>query len=147
MNIWSKTQEKLGKPVDIASVVFLRWAFGLIILWEVIRYFDHGWITDYWIEPSFHFGFFGFRWVQPWPGDGMYWHFVGLGVTAILIALGLFYRWATGLLFVGFSYVFLLEQARYLNHFYLVCLVAALFVVIPANRAASLDVVLGFCKG
>lgn len=144
---WPKIQEKLGKPVDIASIVFLRWIFGLIILWEVIRYFDHGWIHDYWIEPAFHFGYYGFRWIEPWSGDGMYWHFVLIGVCALMVALGLLYRWAAALLFVAFSYVFLLEQARYLNHFYLICLVSLIFAVIPAHGAGSLDLRFGLFRG
>lgn len=77
----------------------------------------------------------------------MYWHFLGLGFLALLITFGLFYRVATALFFIGFSYVFLLDQARYLNHFYLVCLVSFLMAIVPANRAVSLDEKFGFCKG
>ena len=139
-------RERLSEPVDIASLVMVRVFFGLIMLWEVIRYFEYGWIRKYWIAPDFHFRYFGFDWVAPWPGEGMYWHFLGLGFLAVLITLGLFYRVAAALFFIGFSYVFLLEQARYLNHFYLVCLVSFLMAVVPANRAASLDCRFGFCR-
>ena len=140
-------RERLAEPIDIASLVIVRISFGLIMLWEVARYFEKGWIHKYWIAPDFHFRYFGFGWVAPWPGDGMYWHFVGLGVLALLITFGLFYRVATALFFIAFSYVFLLEQARYLNHFYLVCLVSFLMAVVPANRAVSLDAKFGFCEG
>ena len=139
-------RERLSEPVDIASLVMVRVFFGLIMLWEVIRYFEYGWIRKYWIAPDFHFRYFGFDWVAPWPGEGMYWHFLGLGFLAVLITFGLFYRVAAALFFIGFSYVFLLEQARYLNHFYLVCLVSFLMAVVPANRAASLDCRFGFCR-
>ncbi|MCB9006321.1 MAG: HTTM domain-containing protein [Ardenticatenaceae bacterium] len=53
----------------------LRMAFGAIMLWEMWRYSSYGWISRYWIEPSFHFTYFGFDWIRPWPGIGMYVHF------------------------------------------------------------------------
>ncbi len=31
-------------PIDIASLAMFRIMFGAIMLWEVWRYFDHGWI-------------------------------------------------------------------------------------------------------
>lgn len=129
-----------GAPVDAASLVFLRVCFGLILFWEVTRYFDRGWISKYWMEPEFHFHYFGFGWVHPWPGEGMYWHFAGMGLLSLLIAFGLFYRLSAWLMFFAFTYVYLLEQARYLNHFYLVCLVAFLMALSPAHCLGSLDV-------
>ena len=139
-------RERLVEPVDIGSLVMARVFFGLLMLWMVIRYFGKGWIGKYWIEPEFNFGYFGLDWVAPWPGDGMYWHFLALGVLAALVVFGLLYRLAAALFFVGFTYVFLLEQARYLNHAYLVCLVSFLMAVAPAHRAGSLDVKLGLCR-
>ena len=130
---------RLFAPVDIASLACFRIVFGAIMLWEVIRYFSHGWIERYFITPTFHFTFYGFGWVQPWPGDGMYWHFFALGVLALLIMVGFLYRLSAALFFLGFTYVFLLDQARYLNHFYLVCLLSLLMVLIPAHRALSVD--------
>lgn len=109
------------------------------MLWEVWRYFDRGWISRYWIEPILNFPYFGFEWFHPWPGQGMYIHFVGLGILAIFIALGFWYRLSTILFFLGFSYMFLLEKARYLNHFYLICLISFLLIFVPAHRALSID--------
>ena len=136
-------RRRLSEPVDIASLVMARIMFGLLMLWMVVRYFGKGWIDKYWIEPEFHFRYFGFDWVTPWPGEGMYWHFLVLGILAVLITLGLFYRVAAFLFCLGYSYVFLLEQARYLNHAYLVCLVSFLMAVVPAHLAGSLDVKYG----
>lgn len=141
-----RLRERLAAPVDIASLVMARVFFGLLMLWMVVRYFGKGWVGKYWIEPGFHFRYFGFDWVTPWPGDGMYWHFLALGILAVLITFGLFYRVAAVLFCLGYTYVFLLEQARYLNHAYLVCLVSFLMAVVPAHRAGSLDVKFGFCR-
>jgi vitamin K-dependent gamma-carboxylase len=130
---------RLFEPIDGASLAVFRILFGAIMIWEVWRYFSNGWIERYFIEPRFHFTFYGFGWVQPWPGDGMFWHFAVLGALAVCIMLGLAYRIVTPLFFLGFTYVFLLEQARYLNHFYFVSLLALLLSVVPAHRVWSVD--------
>ncbi|MEJ7873187.1 MAG: HTTM domain-containing protein, partial [Rubrobacteraceae bacterium] len=114
----------LFAPVDIASLVFFRIAFGVLMLWEVWIQFSNGLIQRNYIDPTYHFTYYGFGWVQPWSGNGMYLHFLALGVLAVCIALGLWYRVSVVLFFVGFTYVFLLDQALYLNHFYLICLVS-----------------------
>lgn len=129
----------LFKPVDIASLVFLRIAFGGVMLWEVWRYFENNWIYRYYIRPTVYMTYFGFGWVKPWPGQGMYWHFVALGVLSVCIMIGFYYRVATALFFLGFTYVFLLDQTRYLNHFYMISLVSFLLIFVPAHRAFSLD--------
>jgi len=123
----------------VAPLVVFRVCFGALLLCEVWRYFVHGWITRYWVEPTFHFTYHGFSWVRPWPDAGMYVHFVALGVLAACILLGFCYRVATVLFFLGFAYVFLLDQTHYLNHFYLIVLLAFLLVFVPADRAGSLD--------
>ncbi len=110
------------------------------MLWEVTRYFQHGWIGRYYVGKKFHFTFYGFEWVRPWPGEWMYVHFAVLGILAACIMAGLFYHVCTLLFFVGFTYVFLLDQTQYLNHFYFVSLMTGLLVFVPANRAMSLDV-------
>jgi hypothetical protein len=112
------------------------------MLWEVWRYFDHGWIHDYFIDPTFHFTFYGFDWVRPLPGDGMYLLFYALGALAVCILIGLCYRLSAALFFIGFAYVFLLEQARYLNHFYLISLLSFLLIFVPAHRSLSIDALL-----
>lgn len=140
LNIWTqKLTNWLFQPVFIYSLVAFRILFGLIMLWEVYRYFSHNWIYEYWIAPSFHFTYEGFHWVKPWLGDGMYYHFYGLGLLAIFITIGFAYRISTLLFFLGFTYTFLLEQARYLNHFYLVILISFLLIFLPCNRCFSVD--------
>jgi vitamin K-dependent gamma-carboxylase len=130
---------RLFEPVDGASIAVFRMLFGAILTWEVWRYFTNDWIERYFIEPQFHFTYYGFGWVEPWPGNGMYWHFAILGALAVCIMLGLFYRVVTPLFFLGFTYVFLLEEARYLNHFYFVSLLALLLCFVPAHRVWSID--------
>ena len=132
----------LFKPVDISFLVFFRILFGGIMLWEVYRYFTYGWISRYFIEPAVNFTYYGFSWVKPWPGRGMYIHFFVLGLAAACVMVGFFYRIAAPVFFLAFTYIFLLDQTRYLNHFYLVCLISFLMCFLPAERAFSVDALL-----
>jgi len=131
--------EKMYKAVRPDGIVAFRILFGAIMLWEVYRYFDSGWIPRYWIEPIFNFKYGGFFWVEPLPGDGMFWLFYLLGLLSVFIMIGFLYRFSTLLFFLVFTYTFLLEQARYLNHFYLVILISFLLIFIPAHRFFSVD--------
>lgn len=135
----SSVIDKLLRPVDIAWLVFFRLFFGAIMIVEVYRYWSRGWIDLLYIEPGFYFTYYGFAWVSPWPGEWMYVHFAGLGILATLILLGLAYRFASTLFFLAFTYVFLLDQTQYLNHFYLLSLISLLMIFVPAHRAFSLD--------
>ena len=132
----------LFKPVDISFLVFFRIVFGGIMLWEVYRYFTYGWIARYFVEPAVNFTYYGFSWVKPWPGRGMYIHFFVLGLAAACVMVGFLYRIAAPVFFLAFTYFFLLDQTRYLNHFYLVCLISFLMCFLPAERAFSVDALL-----
>ncbi len=134
-----RVAEAFFTPVDAASLAIFRVGFGAILLWEVVRYFSHGWIQRYFITPPFHFRYYGFEWVTPWPGAGMFVHFYVMGILAVMVGIGAFYRLTAPLLFLAFSYVFLLDQARYLNHFYLICLLAFVLSIVPAHTAWSVD--------
>jgi len=134
-----RTCAALFQPVDISFLVFFRTLFGGIMLWEVYRYFSYGWIGRYFVDPVITFTYYGFSWVKPWPGRGMYIHFFVLGAAAFCVMVGLFYRVAAPVFFLAFTYFFLLDQTRYLNHFYLVCLISFLMCFLPAERAFSVD--------
>jgi len=135
----SRWADRAFTPVDISSLVAFRIAFGAVLAWEVWRYFDHGWVRRYFVEPTFFFKYPGFAWVQPWPGPWMHVHFLFVGALSVLVLLGLWYRQAAPLLFLSFAYVFLLDETNYLNHFYLIVLLSFLMTFLPAHRAFSID--------
>jgi vitamin K-dependent gamma-carboxylase len=135
----SRAIGRLFAPVDIASLAVFRILFGAAMVQEAVRYAMMGWISEYYINPKFCFTYYGFSWVKPWAGNGMYVHFAVMALAALGVLLGAWYRFCAVTLFVTFTYVFLLDQAHYLNHFYLICLLAFMMIVIPAHRALSVD--------
>ncbi|HVR73855.1 MAG TPA: HTTM domain-containing protein, partial [Planctomycetota bacterium] len=80
--------EALFRPLDNAWLVFFRIAFGLLMFEEAMRYLLQGLATSLYIDPRFHFTYFGFAWVRPWPGEGISIHFALQGLLALGIAAG-----------------------------------------------------------
>ena len=131
--------EYLTAPVDAASLGVVRIAFGALIAWDAVRFYQDGWIDEYYILPKWHFTYAYFHWLRPWPGNGMYLHFVALVVLGGLVAAGLLYRVAIVLLFLAYTYVFLLEKSVYMNHYYLISLLSFLLIWMQPHHAFSLD--------
>ena len=109
------------------------------MLWHVWSAFTNGIIDADYARPRFHFTWYWFQWVRPLPGQGMHLVFGTIGLAAAAMVLGLCYRLAAFVLCLLFTYKFLIDQACYLNHFYLTCLLALLMAFIPAHHALSVD--------
>jgi len=135
--------QKIQEPTDVASLVMLRIVFGLLMLIDIVRYFHIGWVSEIYAKPNFHFQYEWFWWLVPLPEDLMYLLFVILGIFSILITLGLFYRLASTLFFLGYTYIFLLERTTYNNHYYLICLISFFLALAPLHKSWSLDVIRG----
>ena len=120
----AKLLKTLFTSVDGSSLAIFRIGFGVIMLLDILRYWNNGWIKAGYIEPLFHFKYYGFSWVETPAGSGMYWLAGIIALSSLCVALGLFYRLAIIVFSASFSYFFLLDQAQYLNHFYMVILFA-----------------------
>ena len=132
-------REDLYTPSDIASLIFFRICFGALGVWEVIRFFYHGWVEHLYAKAPFHFKYEYFTWVEAWPGNGMHFHFLVVGVAAFFICIGLFYRISAVIFFLGYTYIFLVERALYNNHYYLICLLGFFLILMPLNQNFSVD--------
>ena len=129
----------LFSPVHAASLAAFRILFGLLMCVGLVRFMLLGWIEEVFVEPTFFFKFPGFEWTVVWDPPWLYAHFVVTAIAALFVALGLFYRVAALVFFVGFTYIQLLDVTTYLNHYYLVVLLSGLMVVLPLHRFGSLD--------
>lgn len=103
-----------------------------------------GWIEEHFIQPQFHFKFYGFEWVEVLPPVWMYIIHGVMLIAALCVMLGLFYRISVILLFLTFTYTELIDLTYYLNHYYFVSLICLLLIFVPANGFASLDVKFNF---
>jgi vitamin K-dependent gamma-carboxylase len=129
----------LSQPRDLASLAAFRVAFGTIVMISALRFLCLGWIEQLFVMPRFHFKYWALGWV-PAPSPTVAWGlFATLAVLGALVALGLAYRVSVALLFVVFTYLQLVDVATYLNHYYLVSLLALLLTFMPAHRCFSVD--------
>ncbi len=131
---------RLFAPLDGASLAIFRIAVGLYLFGEAVLQLSYGFADPRYLHPPLRFTYFGFGWVRPWPGEwGMEVHLAVMGVLGLLVAVGLFYRITAPLLFLSYAHFFLLDEAFYRNHLYLLGLVAFLLALAPAHRCFSLD--------
>ncbi len=129
----------LKQQKHIAPLATFRVAFGVMMLASIIRFWANGWISKQYIEPDFFFTYYGFDWVKPLGNPGMYIIFAIMGLAALGIALGAFYRYSATLFFLTFTYVELIDKTNYLNHYYFVSIIAFLLIFVPAHKAYSVD--------
>ena len=109
-----------------------------MMLFSIIRFWSKGWIEKIYIEPSFHFTYYGFEWVKPL-GDKIYILFILCAISSALIAIGLKYKLAIITFFLSFTYIELLEKTIYLNHYYFICVLSFLLIFLPLNSSFSID--------
>ena len=124
----------LAAPVDAASLVFFRVAFGLLMAASVVRFAARGWIDALYVRPALHFHYWGLEWVHPPPPALLHAIFAALALLGLSIAAGLAYRASVAAFFVLFTYVELIDKATYLNHYYFLSALSLLMIALPLGR-------------
>lgn len=90
------------------------------------------------IDPSFHFTFYGFEWVTPL-GNYTYLLFFICGLAAFFVAIGYKYYMSIIIFFLSFTYIELMDKTTYLNHYYFVSILSFLMIFLPSNSSYSVD--------
>lgn len=90
------------------------------------------------IDPSFHFTFYGFEWVTPL-GNYTYLLFFICGLSAFFVAIGYKYYISIIIFFLSFTYIELMDKTTYLNHYYFVSILSFLMIFLPSNSSYSVD--------
>lgn len=130
--------QRATREVSAASATFFRIAFGVGMIVNALLYVPRQ-VGEFYVEPSFHFGYAWFPWIEPAPALGMYAVYLAMVAAGAAIALGFRYRLALGAFFVLSTYVFLLDSTHYQNHEYLISLLAFLMLFMPLDGMWSLD--------
>jgi vitamin K-dependent gamma-carboxylase len=132
--------DALSRPVSIASLSVFRALIGAVMTVGLVRYVAQGWVDTVLVEPTFFFKYPGFAWVRVFEPPGLYALFSVTALAALVVAVGALYRVGIVVFLLGFTYIQLLDVTNYLNHYYLIVLLAALLCVLPADRRYSLRV-------
>ena len=132
----------VNSPTGILPLVRFRILFGALMLFGAIRFIQNGWIEKLYLEPNYFFKFYGLEWAHPFDEKGMYILMSIIILSATMVMLGFLYRIAIIMFFVSFTYLEIMDATNYLNHYYLVCLLAFLMIFLPAHKSHSVDVLL-----
>lgn len=123
---------------EAAPLAVFRIFFGILMFCSIVRFWSYGWIDKLYVQPQFHFSFYGFEWVKPL-GTVTYLIFILCGIAALMVAIGYRYRLAIILFFLSFTYIELMDKTTYLNHYYFISILSFLMIFLPANAYFSLD--------
>src|SRR5688500_13067136 len=122
----------LQQSTSAAPLAVFRIALGLLLFAGIVRFWAKGWIQSLYITPKYFFTFYGLEFIVPL-GEYTYVLFAICGLSALLVAIGLFYRVASITLFLSFTYIELIDKSTYLNHYYFISMVCLLMVFLPAH--------------
>jgi len=98
-----------------------------------------GWVKTHLMDPSITLTFIGFEWLQPLPGNGMYYYYIGMGLMALAIMAGYYYQLACIGFGIMWTTVYLMQKSEYNNHYYLIILLSFLMALVPAADNCSID--------
>lgn len=136
---WAAWMARAESPAHPSGLVAFRILFGMLATFGALRFEWNGWVERSFQAPTFFFHYWGFAWVEPLSIPQMHALFITMAICGLCIALGLFYRVATIVYFLAFTYVELCDVTNYLNHYYLQSILALLLCVLPLHRVFSLD--------
>ncbi len=122
----------LFKEVSASSLGIMRFLFGLILLEDLVNF--HNYFKYSLSASEFYNTYEFFHWVHLMPTQWMDVFFYGAGGVCILFALGIQYRLNAVLLFLSWTYIFLVDKGHYNNHFYLVAILLFFFSIVGADR-------------
>ena len=127
------TEETLPHALSLFRIVL-----GFTVIISIIRFWLNGWIVSLYLEPKFHFSFYGFSWIKP-IGDYTYIIFFVALLSGLFVTIGYKFRISIIMMFLSFTYIELMDKTTYLNHYYLVSLMSFMMIFLPGAAAFSID--------
>ena len=128
-----------NKVTSAAPLSTFRICFGLLMSISIIRFWYNGWIEKLYLEPSFHFKYFGFSWVVVPDEIWCYLLFIVCGISAFSFAIGYKTRISILTFFLSFTYIELMDKTTYLNHYYFVSVISLILIFLSSDRYLSID--------
>tara|TARA_B100001250_G_scaffold409233_1_gene433184 strand:- start:4015 stop:5388 length:1374 start_codon:yes stop_codon:yes gene_type:complete len=128
----------LTQKVSSSPLSVFRFFFGLLMCISILRFWSKGWIEELYLEPVFHFSYFGFQWITP-IGNYTYLIFLICFISSLFVCVGFKYRLSIIIFFLSFFYIEMMDKTTYLNHYYFISSLSFLMIFLPANSTFSID--------
>jgi vitamin K-dependent gamma-carboxylase len=127
--------KKLSEPVDSLPLNIFRILFGLFTALQFYTF--HGTVSAYAVT-KFHMTYDFFHWIRPISGMEAQLLYAFFILCSVFVSIGILYRPASVVVFLGLLYSFLVDKTLYNNHYYLFILIAFLLVFSDAHKGLSL---------
>lgn len=131
----------LFRPVDNSRLAAFRIVFGVLLAIDLMEAWD--WRVEMLSQRVIHFPYDGFSWIQLLPPWGAVLLQAVLVLACVFIAAGYWFRAASIVFFLGYTYSFLIDRAYFNNHFYLIVLFGGWLAVSNAHHRWSVDAAKG----
>lgn len=129
----------LFRKRDIRQLAILRIIIGTWFFVDVVSMLVSGYVKEAYVSADMNFPFYGFEWIRPLPGYGMYILFVILAFLSVAVTIGYRFKISLTLFLIGFSYVFMCDIVYTLNKFYLFIILGVVLLFTDAHRALSIN--------
>jgi len=127
---------KMFREVSASTLGLFRILLGILLVESI---FDlQGYVTNHLMHSKFFFTYDGFGWVGILEPFWLHLFFCVLFLAAIMVVLGLYYRFFSVILFLGYTYIFLIDRGHYNNHFYFYSLLLFLLIFVKADAWGAL---------
>ena len=134
-NLRKRVSEYLFRAENPYALAIFRFLLGVIFFIQFGRLEEY--IVHTLPNSKFFLTYDFFHWVKIMPEKYMAVLFLLLKMASALVAIGLFFRYAVAFLFIGWTYIFLLCNGHYNNHYYLMSLITFLMIFTNADIVLS----------
>ncbi|HCH62459.1 MAG TPA: gamma carboxylase [Deltaproteobacteria bacterium] len=122
-----------GEPISASGLIAFRVAIGILMALVPARMVLYGWVEPLFVMPTVRLPYAGFEWV-PRPGPSLLYGLLAAQfLGGLLLAAGVWTRAAAAAFFLAFTWVELIDQSTYLNHYYLLSLLTLLLAILPVH--------------
>lgn len=128
----------LFKETNASTLSLFRVLFGALMIYQMVYYFRIDYVFQFVDGPEFLFQYPWLPFFGALPLVVLKVLYFGLLISAIMIMLGWFYRYAMIFFFLGITYLSFVDKTLYNNHMYLISLICFVMLFMEADNKYSL---------
>lgn len=130
--------QRAFQQVDGASLGIFRILFALMAFYNTGKYLDKELLDYRYGLPEFHIPMPFFDWVPVPSVETIYIMYLALLVCSGFLLIGLCHRIAAALYVLIYSWIFVLDASYYMNHYYLMIIIAFMMIFLPMSNCYSI---------
>lgn len=134
----SRYKEQLMAPVSPSTLGLFRISVGIILMLQTMYFISSDFVQEHIFDSVVSFKFQYFEFLEPLPPGGMKFLMLIMLIATVCIIFGRFFKIATAVYGLTFTYFWLLDMSYFNNHYYFMSLLALLLLFSNADAWGSL---------